>query len=772
MRHGTAPRTAARLITALIALTATAIMIPPPQAHADSAKPGQAADDNIEISVPTTVPCLVKADGTIIAPTAETWKIRNDSPQPVTLDTTAADTITPGTAITAKSQPATLYEDDTQDGKGSYTITIDDTGNETRAEGGTDEHPVQIVPGESLGFDWDVQLPTRLLNCAPSQPIAVADISMTFKTIKKTAFAVYSGDDHSLDFYKRIRIPQVGETLNGKTVTNIYTGFETTKYRCIKTGEYDAGYTDSAIIDTPWYDRRYDIESVEVIDGGIQPEYLDYWFMNFTRCKSLKLDSLDTSQCKTMARTFNRCRKATDIEVSKWDVSCMTELYETFLECNELVALDISGWICPRNTSLHSTWNNCNKLDTIRFSENWTTANVTEFSCTFYATAFEKLDLSSWDFGKAKYISLMLGSMKALREIDITPLTTKTADIVSNCGSAIDSSLFANTTNILRITVGDGLTWNHIRDTQNETNPSPVSPSGKWYSATSGKTYDSADLPDGTADTYVSDTTLLPMKAFAVYSDTDKSLNLYKRRLNEIPSVSDMYNGRAVTHIYFDFEDSNPVCDENTETDKYKRGYFHDVEDYVTNINIIDTGIKPINISGWFSCFSELTSVIGMQNLDLSRCVEMIYTFFHDQKLETIDLSNLVCPNVMSIGGIFEQCTGLRNADMTNLYIPKANDFWFVFYNTKIPSIDLSTWTVGQPTSTKSMFAGNRYLTEIKLPSGLSFATVHDAIRMFDGCTSLTLDCSAWDFPQNALHDGFNSRAPNVIAPTVWSDIQ
>lgn len=538
----------------------------------------------------------MKADGTIIAPTAETWKIRNDSTQPVTLDTAAAETITPGTSITAKSQPTTLYEDDTQGGKGSYTITIDDTGNETKAEGGTNEHPVQIAPGESLGFDWDVQLPTHLLNCAPPQPITVANISMTFKTIRKTAFAVYSEDDHSLDFYKRIRIPKVGETLNGKTVTNIYTGFETTQYRCVKTGEYDAEYTDGAIIDTPWYDRRYDIESVEVIDSGIQPAYLDYWFMNFTHCTTLKLNRLDTSQCQTMVRTFNRCRTAIDIEVSKWDASKTTSLYETFLECNAIETLDISGWICPMNTSLHSTWNNCNKLRTIQFNDKWTTQNVTHFSCAFWATAFERLDLSSWDFGKATYIALMLGSMKALREIDITSLTTKTADLVSNGGSTIDSSLFYNTLSIAKITVGDGLTWNDIRDTQNETTTSPVSPSGKWYSTTSGKTYDSAGLPDRTADTYVSDTALLPMKAFAVYSDTDKSLNLYKRHINEIPSVSDMYNERAVTRIYFDFEDSNPICDGNFDL-KYKRGYFHDVEEYVTNINIIDTGIKPINIS-------------------------------------------------------------------------------------------------------------------------------------------------------------------------------
>ena len=771
MRHGTAPRTAARLITALIVFTTTAILITPPQAHADNARTAQASmDNNIEISVPTTVPCLVKADGTIIAPTAETWKIRNDSPQPVTLDTVAAETITLGTSITAKSQPTTLYEDDTQGGKGSYTIAINDAMNETKAEGGTDEHPVQIAPGESLGFNWSVRLPAHLLNCTQPRPITVADISMKFKTIRKTAFAVYSEDDHSLDFYKRIRIPQAGETLNGKTVTNIYTGFETTKYRCIKTGEYDAEYTDGAIIDTPWYDRRYNIESVEVVDDGIRPEYLDYWFMNFGHCKTLKLNRLDTSQCQTAIRVFNRCRMATDIEASKWDTANMLTLSEAFLECNAIETLDISGWVCPRNTSLHSTWNNCNKLREIRFNKNWMTQNVRYFSCTFYATAFEKLDLSSWKFDKVENASVMLGYMKELREINISSFISKAGLISSE--TSVDKSIFADTTNISKITVGDGLKWNDIRDTQNETTPSPVSPSGKWYSTTSGKAYNPADLPDRTADTYVSDTALLPMKAFAIYSDTDKSLNLYKRHINEIPSVSDMYNERVVTRIYFNFEDSNPICNENPDAAKYKRGYFHAVEEYVTNINIIDTGIKPINISGWFSCFSELTSVMGMQNLDLSRCVGMVYTFFHDQKLETINLSNLTCPNVMSIGGIFEQCTGLRNADMTNLYIPKANGLWFVFFHTKIPSIDLSTWTVGQVTSMKSCFASNSELKEIKLPIGFSFSTVHDAWSMFYNCPSLMLDCSSWDFPPDAIHDDFNSESPGVIPPTVWDDIK
>ena len=126
----------------------------------------------------------------------------------------------------------------------------------------------------------------------------------------------------------------------------------------------------------------------------------------------------------------------------------------------------------------------------------------------------------------------------------------------------------------------------------------------------------------------------------------------------------------------------------------------------------------------------------------------------------------------MSIGGIFEQCTGLRNADMTNLYIPKANGLWFVFFHTKIPSIDLSTWTVGQVTSMKSCFASNSEFKEIKLPIGFSFSTVHDAWSMFYNCPSLTLDCSSWDFPPDAIHDDFNSESPGVIPPTVWDDIK
>lgn len=51
----------------------------------------------------------------------------------------------------------------------------------------------------------------------------------------ETAFAVYSEDDHSLDFYKRADVPEVGDKFEFKTVTEVYTGFETETYTLVET---------------------------------------------------------------------------------------------------------------------------------------------------------------------------------------------------------------------------------------------------------------------------------------------------------------------------------------------------------------------------------------------------------------------------------------------------------------------------------------------------------------------------------------------------------
>lgn len=254
--------------------------------------------------------------------------------------------------------------------------------------------------------------------------------------------------------------------------------------------------------------------------------------------------------------------------------------------------------------------------------------------------------------------------------------------------------------------------------------------------------------------------------AFAIYSEDDNSLDLYKR-LN-LPIEGDTFNGKTVTNIYTDFEEDNPIVDSSDTEHHYKKGYFHDVEDEAISISIIDDGISPTDISGWFAGFKKLKNVNNLQKFDMSRCISVSYLFVFDSSLERIDLSNWNCPVLTEIGGMFEQCTSLKVVNLDNLYAPKTTTMWFIFYNTRIPIIDMSSWTIGNVVVMNSAFASNSYLTSIKFPSDFSFKTVLFATALFAKCPSLALDCSDYDFPANTKHDDFNLDSPNVTLPSIW----
>ena len=661
------------------------------------------------------------------------WRIRNLSAHPVTISTISATKTATGTTITATSEQTTLYEDDTNNKQGNYKITINDTNSETIKNGGTTEHPVQIPSNTSIGFDWNVTISNDIASNISSEPLSLSTISIGFKPLEKTAFAIYSEDDNSLNFYKRITIPSEGDTFNGKTVTNIYTGFETEQYICKQAGSNGTQYAKDAIINTPWYGRRLDILTVNVIDDTITPQHINYWFMNFNNCVSFHLNNLKTAHCTSLLRLFTNCEKAIDINISQWDVSHIETMLETFLNCRALESLNLENWDTSHNTCLHSTWNSCNNLSTIEFGNNWITEQVTFFSCVFTGTAFVKLDLSNWNFDNATELSACFSSMSHLKEINISTLAPTSNLIIKNEDTQDDVSLLSYDYSLQKITVGSKLIWDYIRDPTITDNITPISPSGKWYSMATGKSYLPADLSNNQADTYVSDKELLPYKSFAVYSDTDNSLNFYRQKLCDIPSSGDTYNDKTVTNVYFNFEENNPVIDVSSEH-TYKYGYFHDLENKVISISVIDSGISPTSISGWFSDFRKLENVNGLQKIDMSRCTDAHYLFTFDSNLTRIDLSNWKCPVLNDIGGMFERCTNLEAADMSNLYAPKVNSIWFLFYNTKIPTIDMSSWTIGNIVIMNSAFAHNANLTDIKFPIGLSFKATAFATAVFDGC--------------------------------------
>lgn len=456
-------------------------------------------DSNIDVSVPTRVPCIVKADGTIIAPSSDTWQIRNNSTSPVTISSISTDNLLKGTTISAKSQATSLY-DDTTGLTGSYAIDISDAGSKVDETNGKEDNPIQIVPQQSIGFDWNVNIGSENVHDMTSGVMTLANVSFRFKVLKKTAFAVYSEDDNSLDFYKRLNVPNSGDIFNGKAVSNVYTGFENDSYTSVASPGGFA-YDDNAIVNTPWYDKREKIQSVEVIDNNIKPKDISFWFQNFHQCNEFQMNKLDTSNIIQMINTFDRCYKAIHLAINQWDVSHIKTIAQAFLNDTSLEEIDLSGWRTSSLQSLASTWNGCAKLKKLDIGNGWDVSNVVSLGCTFDGTAFEKLDLSTWNFKKNNInLYATFAGMTSLKELDISSIDNSNATFL---GNQVDT-MFIYTFHLSKITVSNKWSWEKswthllIPDKQHIPNSD-----GKWYSLATGKGYSSSDLPSNVADTYV-----------------------------------------------------------------------------------------------------------------------------------------------------------------------------------------------------------------------------------------------------------------------------
>lgn len=720
------------------------------------------SDSNIGISVPTRVQCIVKADGTIISPSSEAWQIKNNSTASVAISSVSSSNLLNGSTITATSQPTSLYDNMTGI-EGSYVIDISNAGSKIEAIGAKEDNPLQIAPQQSLGFDWNVDVNDESIHDMTSNMITVTVLSFHFKSLEKEAFAVYSTDDNSLDFYKRLNVPKAGDIFNGKIVSDVYTGFENRVFT-VKNALGGYTYDENATVDSPWFAHCLDVTNVEVIDNDIKPSELKYWFQNFQNCTTFKLNKLDTSKVSNMLNTFDLCYRATTFEVNEWDVRNVNTLSQTWLACQSLKSLDLSKWNTANLQSLGSTWNGCSSLSELKVGYNWDVSKVTTIGCMFDATKFEKVDLSSWNFSSDS-INLYAAfiNMSELRELDISSIDNSNAEHLGYQATTI----FQWSYRLQKVTVSDRWSWQQswvhllVPDSQHITGAD-----GKWYSMTTGIGYATDDMPSNVADTYVASKELLPMKSFAVYSDTDNSLNLYRRRLSDVPSVGNEYNSRTVTSIYFGFETSNLSYNDS----EYEYGIFHDVGDRVTSISVVDEGIKPQSMRGWFSNFSQLISVNGFTKIDMAECVDTRYCFYQDAKLHTVDLSNWNCPVLTTCGGMFERCWGLESINLDNWSAPNLTHIWYFVYGAQLQEIDLSTCKINGITHMRAMLSSNTRLTKVTWMDGFSFKNVTNADLLFEHCLSLELDCSSYDFSVDCSHNGFNLGSKNVTLPSVWKD--
>ena len=232
--------------------------------------------------------------------------------------------------------------------------------------------------------------------------------------------------------------------------------------------------------------------------------------------------------------------------------------------------------------------------------------------------------------------------------------------------------------------------------------------------------------------------------AFAVYSTDDDSLVFYKRR--GTPPVGARFMGRTVTEVYTGIESAWYSATWDEAHSSHNNGPtncpWYARHDRVRSVLVADAGIRPRSMAFWFQLFTSLEKV-DLDRLDVSAVTSWQHAFWHCTSISDLDLSGVAVTRLANMDSMCTGCTSLR-------------------------SLSLHGWT-GSPESVRILAGGCPELTLVDL-GAIDLSHTNDFLSMFEGCSSLVLDCSGWDVPARpAYKTNFNLNAPGVTPPGAWS---
>ena len=220
------------------------------------------------------------------------------------------------------------------------------------------------------------------------------------------AFAVYSNDDKSLNFYKRSSVPHGGDIFEGKMATAVYTGIEKDIYN---------------FQNLPWSGYANKILSASVVDNGIAPLSTACWFFNFAACSSIDLSRLDTSKVTNMSWMFASCESLTALDLANWDTSNVTDMMCMFVDLKKISVLDLRGFDTSKVTTMFGMFEGCEALTSLNVM-GWNISSVIDMTEMFYGCInLAVLDVSSFMVSESTDTSLMFAYCPELVTIYANP---------------------------------------------------------------------------------------------------------------------------------------------------------------------------------------------------------------------------------------------------------------------------------------------------------------------------------------------------------------
>ena len=388
-----------RMRNVLVAAVATvlALLVSPTSAMAD--------DGQIEMSVPTQVPCYVSADGTVTTPSPSDWEIKNRG-------SVAAGIAS--VSITPNDENVSISGEFRTGSPSAYRSTFSyDNGSFNQTMTG-----ICVDPGESIRVVWtvgdlDPENNQVALTGAANGGFVLAKVDFTFS--EKHAFAV-EFTDGEVRLYRRACTPAVGETFeNEKTVAKVVEDIE-----------------DKASI----FEDDTSVTSVRpgptLSDWGVRPKTMEKWFRGCSNLENASLNSaLDTSLVTSMASTFKGCSNL-KLSCTSWDTSNVTDMSRMFENSRVSSNADLSGWDTSNVTNMSNMFRSASVY---RFTvTNWDTSHVTNMSGMFSGyslSSYRSLDVSKWDTSSVTNMSNMFSGREHLTSLDVSKWDTSSVTNMS-----------------------------------------------------------------------------------------------------------------------------------------------------------------------------------------------------------------------------------------------------------------------------------------------------------------------------------------------------
>ena len=323
-----------------------------------------------------------------------------------------------------------------------------------------------------------------------------------------------------------------------------------------------------------------------------------------------------------MSSMFEGCSKLTSLDLTTFNTENVQNNCSMFKDCSSLTSLTLGNFSVGFSTDLSAMFQGCSALTSVDLSK-FNTANVIDMQYMFDGCkSLASLDVSMFDTGNVLNMCNMFSGCSSLTELDLMNFSTSNVQTMDNmfAGNSSLVWIFADSKfSTASCTRGNGM-FNGCESLLGAINYD-ASKTDKNYANCSTGYF--ADKNKG-RNTYVR----LKNRVLTFYYSYYKQSGDYG--LNSGAQVPG-WNGKSFTKVVFDksFKDQSPwTC------------------------------------RWWFYKAYSLTSIEGIENLDVSGTRNITSMFERCNKLKVLDLSNFYTPNLNIMNNVFKDCYSL-----TTIYV-------------------------------------------------------------------------------------------------------